>query len=116
MLIAYDFEVSAPTLNTSYQATMTDFVAAAPQYALDIITNNLPMFLFFVICSLGLGIGTFIGRMLMRDRSFSLTGSSSMANGVRDGMIATAYLDSGGDIRNASNQEFIRSWGKSHGY
>jgi len=53
---AYDFTVTAPSLGTGSYVTMGNFVQDAPQYALDIITNNLPMFLFFLLVSLGLGI------------------------------------------------------------
>lgn len=53
---AYDFSVTAPTLDSSYQATMSGFVQTLPQYAFDLITSNLPMFLFFVFLSIGLGL------------------------------------------------------------
>ena len=39
--------------------------------------------------------------------------AAAKANGVTDAALATRYLDSGGDIRNASNQEFIREWAKT---
>jgi len=96
--------------------TTANIVSAVGNYMIDTVMKTLfgeeMIKLVIVLCVLGLSVGIISGLLyFLGFKSKDLRGFSSMnSNGVSDAYYAKMYLDSGGDIKNASNQEFIRKW------
>lgn len=91
-MAGYDFAVSAPTLNSSYLTTMSGVVHTLPQYAFDLITNNLPMFLFFVFLSCGIGLYSWFRRSLVGQYGFSAHGRA-----LRDAELSRRVMENDRD-------------------
>jgi len=105
-------------------ASVTGFEAGGVLQALEgiasFVTPVLPFLLLFMFVSFMFRwIASFIYHHIPKiggDDLASLSSMSGPSTGVTDAQIATAYLNQGGDIRNATNQEFIRKWGRDHGW
>jgi hypothetical protein len=64
----------------------------------------------FIGLACGIGIALYF---IKGHRSDGDSLASLSSNGVTDAYYASKYLDSGGDIKNASNQDFVRNWAKN---
>jgi len=61
--MGYDFPTDVPNVDSSALQTLSDFVTDGPQYAVNFVSQNMELFLLFVLVTVGFSLVRYLGAL-----------------------------------------------------